>query len=161
MGLATTESVTVPAPPSAVFPIVAALDGYERWLGLVHEATPEPTPERIGDADRAVDEPAWSVELRARVGPFARSKRLRMVRRAHEPDRLVEFERSELDGKQHARWALRVEVEPAGVGSAIVTMHLTYDGALWTGGLLDRVLEDEIRRGRTGLAELVSGEPRR
>jgi hypothetical protein len=104
---------------------------------------------------------AWSVEIRAQVGPFARSKQLRMVRARHEPDRLVEFERTEIDGRNHARWALRVEVEPVDDTSSFVTMHLAYDGALWTGGLLDRVLDEEIRRGRVGLTALVSGEPTR
>ena len=40
-------------------------------------------------------------------------------------------------------------------------MHLSYDGMLWTGGLLDRVLDEEIRRGRDGLTELVRPEPTR
>ncbi len=155
MSLQTTESVVVPAPPNDVFPFVETLDRYPRWLRLVHAAT------RL-DADAAADdEPAWSVELRARVGPFARSKQLRMIRSRHEPDRLVEFERAEVDGRQHAKWVLRVDVEPTAGGSSLVTMHLAYDGALWTGGLLDRVLDDEIRRGRIGLTALISGEPTR
>lgn len=150
MSLRTTESVIVPASPSSVFPFVETLDCYPAWLRLVHEAIPS------GDTDHA-----WSVELRAQVGPFARSKQLRMVRSRHEPDRLVEFERAEIDGRDHARWALLVEVEPADDASTLVTMHLAYDGALWTGGLLDRVLDEEIRRGRVGLTALVSGEPMR
>jgi len=149
MGLSTTESVMVPGSPGDVFPFVSSLDRYPEWLRLVHGATPEPS-------DGA---PAWSVELRARVGPFARSKQLRMVRCVCEPDRRVEFERAELDGKHHARWSLRVDVTPAPSGCSTVTMHLAYDGALWTGGLLDRVLDEEIRRGRVGLTALVSGEP--
>lgn len=149
MGLSTTESVIVPAAPEEVFPFVATLDRYPDWLPLVHEATSAGS-----DA-----EPAWSVELRAQVGPFARSKRLRMVRRVHEPSNRVEFERAELDGKQHARWALIVDVEAAEPDSTRVTMNLAYDGMLWTGGLLDRVLDEEIRRGRAGLTTLASGEP--
>lgn len=144
----TTESVVVAASPADLFPILADLDRYPGWLRLVHEATP-------------VDEGAWSVELRAQVGPFARSKRIRMKRSVHEQDRLVEFERAEVDGRQHARWSLRVELEPAGDDETLVSMHLAYDGALWTGGLLERVLDEEIRRGRAGLAALVSGEPTR
>ena len=150
MSLRTTESVLVPAPPGDVFPYVAELDRYPRWLRLVHDAVPT-----VADGDI----PAWTVELRARVGPFARSKQLRMVRTVHEPDRRVEFERAEVDGRQHARWALSVDVETTDGASSTVTMHLAYDGALWTGGLLDRVLDDEIRRGRAGLTALVSGEP--
>lgn len=154
MSFRTTESVLVPAPPAEVFPHVATLDRYPPWLRLVHEA--EPTHDAEPDQG-----PAWTVELRAQVGPFARSKQLRMVRRAHEPDRHVEFERAEIDGRQHARWALSVDIEETADSASIVTMHLAYDGALWTGGLLDRVLDEEIRRGRAGLTALVSGEPTR
>lgn len=153
MSLRTTESVLVPAEPAAVFPLVAALDSYPRWLRLVHAAT------AVDDGTDGA--PAWTVELRAQVGPFARSKQLRMVRSVHEPDRRVEFERHEIDGRQHARWALSVDVQATDDASSVVTMHLAYDGALWTGGLLDRVLDEEIRRGRAGLTELVSGEPTR
>ena len=152
MSLRTTESVLVPAPPPVVFPHVATLDRYPQWLRLVHGATP---------VDGDDDAPAWIVEIRARVGPFARSKQLRMVRQVYEPDQRVEFVRAEIDGRQHARWALSVDVDARGDEASTVTMHLAYDGALWTGGLLDRVLDDEIRRGRVGLTMLVSGEPTR
>ena len=50
---------------------VATLDRYPPWMRLVHRVEPvEPDDGR----------PAWRVELRARVGLFARSKQLRMVR---------------------------------------------------------------------------------
>ena len=151
MGFRTTETVDVDVPPSGVFPYVAALDEYPTWLPLVHTAWLEEPDLK----------PAWLVEIRANVGPFARSKRLRMVRTVHEPDRSVEFRRSELDDRRHARWVLRVELEPVGESTTRVTMHLEYDGSLWTGGVLDRVLADEVRRGRDGLAELVSAAPTR
>ena len=61
----------LPRPPEVVFGFVDDLDHYPQWMGLVHGVTRE-------------SESTWSVELRARVGPFARSKRLRMVRVAHE-----------------------------------------------------------------------------
>lgn len=149
MGLNTTESVIVTVPPSRVFPYVAALDEYPSWLGLVHTAWLE--------APHA--SPAWLVEIRAQVGPFARSKRLRMVRVIHEIDRLVEFERAELDGRRHAPWTLRVALEPADDASTLVTMNLAYEGSLWTGGVLDRVLAEEVRRGRDGLTALVNAAP--
>lgn len=148
----TTQSVVVPTPADRVFPLVAQLDRYPNWLRLVYAAAPEGR----SDADEAQ---AWSVELRARVGPFARSKQLRMIRVDHEPDRFVGFERSEIDGREHARWSLRVELESAPDASTLVSMHLAYDGALWTGGLLERVLDEEIRRGRVGLVSLVNDEP--
>ncbi len=143
----TSESVDVAAAPNVVFRHIADLAAYPAWLPLVHEAV----------ADDAVDaaEPAWEVELRARVGPFARSKRLRMARTEIEHDRLVVFERAEIDGRDHARWALQAELTETATGTR-VTMHLAYDGALWTAGLLERVLDEEVRRGRAGLVALVT-----
>lgn len=139
----TTESVLIPAAPERVFPFVVDLGEYPRWLPLVHAAAP------AGEA-------AWSVELRARVGPFARSKQLRMERIELVRDELVVFERAEVDGRDHARWALRAELVGGDDGTT-VTMHLAYDGGLWTGGILERVLDEEVRRGRSGLADLVAG----
>ena len=147
----TSESVTIAAPPSAVFPYVEDLSEYPVWLGLVHSVT----------ADFTGVHPAWWVELRARVGPFARSKQLRMERTERIVDRLAVFERAEVDGRQHANWILRVELAPTHDGGTTVTMDLSYDGRLWTGGLLARVLDDEIRRGREGLDRIVSGESTR
>jgi len=147
----TTESVLVDAPARSVFPFVADLAQYPRWLGLVHAADPDATGELA----------AWSVELRARVGPFARSKRLRMVRSETIVDELAVFEREEVDGREHARWELRVELTPVEEDVTRVTMHLAYDGRLWTGGVLEKVLDDQVRRGRDGLVALVTGEPTR
>lgn len=140
----TSESVLVPAPPDAVFPFVVDLGAYPSWLPLVHAAEPD------GDE-------AWVVELRARVGPFARSKQLRMARTAVVADVSAVFERDELDGRQHAGWTLRVELSDVDDGT-LVTMHLAYDGRLWTGGVLERVLDEEVRRGRAGLLSLVNDE---
>ena len=142
----TTESVVVPAEPAIVFPFVDDLAQYPRWLPLVHAAEPDPASD---------GEPAWTVELRAQVGPFARSKQLRMVRSEVIVGELAVFERAELDGREHARWALRAELA-AIEGSTRVTMHLAYDGRLWTAGILERVLDEEVRRGRAGLVDLVS-----
>lgn len=142
----TSESVAVPATPAEVFPFIADLGAYPLWLPLVHAAA------RSGSVDAAA---AWLVELRAEVGPFARSKQLRMARTEIEIDRSVTFERAEIDGRDHARWALRAELEPGPQGT-LVTMHLAYDGRLWTGGILERVLDEEIRRGRAGLVDVVT-----
>jgi len=146
----TTERIVVAAPPAAVFAAVETLDTYPAWLPLVHLA--EPAEPAAGDAG-----PAWHVELRAKVGPFARSKRLRMVRTEHLPDRLAVFERGEVDGRDHAAWVLRAELSEPTPGSTELAMHLAYDGALWSGGLLERVLDDQVRQGRAGLTRLVSG----
>jgi hypothetical protein len=152
----TTETIELAAPADAVFAHVAELHAYPAWLPLVHMA--EPDAAHPGDHG-----PAWIVELRAKIGPFARSKRLRMVRAEHDPPRAVAFERAETDGREHARWALRVELaelaqaaDDAELAATRLTMHLAYDGALWTGGLLERALDDQVRRGKASLAELLS-----
>ena len=139
----TSESVDVPGHPTTVFAFVADLAVYPTWLPLVYEAVVAPGDDR-----------AWEVELRARVGPFARSKRLRMALTEIVTDRLVVFERAEVDGRDHARWALRAELVEIDGGTR-VTMHLAYDGGLWTAGILERVLDEEVRRGRDGLVALV------
>ena len=141
-------SVLVPAPPPDVFEYVARLDAYPAWLRLVHEV------ELVAEQPQ----PAWDVELRARVGPFARSKRLRMRRTEIEPDVRAVFERHEIDGRDHAMWALTVELSPVDE-QTLLTMHLAYDGSLWTAGLLDRVLDDEVRRARTQLVNLLAPTP--
>ena len=98
------ESVRVPAPPAVVFPFIARLDAYPGWLPLVHAAEPV----------AGQPKPSWLVELRTRVGPFARSKRLTMQRLEIEHDEFVVFERAETDGREHARWALRAELQLIG-----------------------------------------------
>ena len=59
---------------------LADLSTYPEWLALVTEAEPQ------GDH-------TWLVTLRARLGPLARSKRLRMVR-TQLLDDSVRFERA-------------------------------------------------------------------
>ena len=138
-----------PCPPEELFAWVDDLARYPSWLSIVTRAEAY-----------AGDPPAWSVDLRGRLGPFARSKRLRMVRTSLEPPRLAVFERQEHDGRQHApgccgprsaRWA-------PGTASHL-TMRLHYDGSLW-GPVLERLLGDKIEQGRLRLLELVSA-PRR
>lgn len=143
----TTAHLEAPCPPQVLYHHIARLERYPAWMSLVHTAEPH-GPD------------AWSVELRTRVGPLARSKRLRMVLADTIEGRLATFERHELDGRQHSPWVLRAEVEPTDTGS-LLTMDLSYGGSLWTGGLLQRILDDEIRRGGERLLEMVSAEPRR
>jgi hypothetical protein len=144
----TTATLEAECSPEVLFGHVAVLDRYPTWMSLVHGA--EPT---ASDAD-----PAWSVELRTRVGPLARSKRLRMERTEFEPGRLARFERRELDDRRHAPWVLIARVDPSGPGSRL-TMELSYGGSLWTGGVLQRILDDEIQRGSERLIQLVSDAP--
>ena len=117
---------------------------------MVHEAVPSPAA-----PDDPPGAPAWIVELQAQVGPFARSKRLRMVRTLHVPDRAARFERAEIDGRSHAAWTLEAAVSALGGASegSRLTMTLTYGGRLWAGAVLQRVLDDEVTRGSDALLE--------
>jgi hypothetical protein len=128
-----------------LFELVDDLSTYPQWNGLVHSAVREP-----GDAQ------AWDVELRARLGPLARSKRLRMVRTVRDADTYTaQFERDEIDGRNHSPWVLGATIVEHD-GLSTLTMHLHYGGSLWTGGALERVLADQITSGRERLLQLVA-----
>lgn len=145
-------TVELARPAADVFVWVDDLDRYPQWTSLVHKVVPsEPEPDGA---------PAWIVELRARVGPMARSKRLRMVRTVHDAPNCAVFERRELDGRHHSPWILTVELDAADEGGTTVGVDLHYGGGLWTGGLLERALSDQITDGSRRLDELVSGRTR-
>lgn len=151
------------ATAAELFAQVETLDRYPAWMRMVHDVVPlEPDEGR----------PTWQVELRARVGPFARSKRLRMVRTVFEPGRRVRFSRVQDDERDHADWILTATVAdapdaiPAGAADgaaegAQLTMDLEYTGEMWSGGVLTRILDEEIRRGKGALRRAVSSSPRR
>ena len=140
-----TASLDAPCPAEQLFELVDDLSTYPEWNGLVHSAIPEPG-----------NEPAWTVELRARLGPLARSKRLRMVRTTRDAEAFtVTFERDQNDGRTHSPWIMSASiVEHEGVST--LTMHLHYGGSLWTGGALERVLADQVTSGRERLLTLVA-----
>lgn len=149
--------------PGVLFAHVADLDRYPAWLGIVHRAVVDPLHMDVdvqpdvsasGGGDGA---PVWTVDLRGRLGPMARSKRLRMVRTVFDPPHRVRFERAELDGRNHSAWVLDARVEPTATGSQL-TVDLHYGGT-FGGALLRRMLVDEIERSRPRLAELVAGSP--
>ncbi len=137
--------------PADVFPHLADLERYPRWMRLVH---------RVDAVEPDEGRPAWWVELRARVGLFTRSKQLRMVRTVYEPDHRVRYERVQPDERDHAAWVMTASTDAVDRGTRVF-IELEYGGSLWTGGLLERVLEEEVRRGRESLRQLVSGEPKR
>ncbi len=138
-----------PCRPEVLFAWVDDLARYPRWLDLVPRAEPATAVE--GDPG-----PAWLVDLRARLGPLARSKRLRMVRSVHQPSRRARFERLEHDGCDHSSWVLEATVAPAGKGKSCLTMHLHYSGGLF-GPVLEKVLHDDVARSRPRLLALVAG----
>ena len=122
--------VEAPVVASRMYDEVRSLDGYPEWIGIVHAA-------------RRESDGVWQVELRGKVGPFARSKRLRMVRVKDDAPSRVVFERQELDGRRHAMWRLTASVEDLG-GASRLTMQMHYGGALFGGGVLEKVLGDQI-----------------
>jgi hypothetical protein len=143
----TTSSLEAPCPVGPLFAAVADLSDYPGWLGIVNRA--EAAAPAEGDAG-----PAWLVELRGRLGPLARSKRLRMVRTVHdEPAGRLRFERRELDGRAHSPWILDAAVEARDGGSRL-TMRLHYGGSLG-GATLERMLAAEIDRSRPRLLALL------
>ncbi|MGI9120251.1 MAG: SRPBCC family protein [Acidimicrobiales bacterium] len=140
-----------------LFVWVDDLGRYPQWLDLVPRA----------EAASAVDGdpgPAWAVDLQARLGPLARSKRLRMVRTVHEPPAapqdgahppaVARFERREHDAREHSAWSLEARVDALGDRSSRLTMHLHYGGGLF-GPVVEGLLREEVRCSRPRLLALV------
>ena len=73
----------------------------------------------------------------------------------HGPRPVILVEDLSYAGFRRAAELLRAEVVGDGEGSAL-HMHLHYGGALWTGGLMERALTDQITAGRERLSALVS-----
>lgn len=139
-------------PVEALFGQIESLDDYDRWLEIVPSvAAAAPAGGDVG--------PAWDVTLRGRLGPLARSKRIRMVRTelrppsADGPGRVV-FTRGEVDGREHSPWVLTVEVGARPTGGSHLDMHLHYGGGLWV-PLLDRLLAGEIEASRRRLLAIL------
>ena len=149
------SEIVIDAPLLSVLPFVDALDAYPSWMTLVHQAKL---------VDNCLDQ--WNVELRARVGPLARSKRLLMKKTVSEVSegsrsaRIV-FERREIDGRQHAQWTLTIDLKTLKSSSSTrVDVELFYNGGLWTAGILERVLADSISSGRDRLRHIVTSSSR-
>ena len=140
-------SVDVPVSVEKLFDYVADLANYQSWLEFVHKV------DAISDAGDT--DTTWQVELRARLGVLARSKRLRMTRTVYEAARLVVFERREQDSRRHAEWVLRATVSATASGARLET-NLHYSGSLFTGGLLERALTEQIKTGREKLIQQLS-----
>lgn len=136
------SSVDIHAPMEAVRPFVEDLSSYPSWMPMVHQVS-------------SLEDGVWSVELRAKVGVFARSKALRMRRTMNE-ENIIVFERDENDGRQHSAWVMRVSLSPSATGTN-VTIDLSYGGTLWSAGILDRVLASQVDAGKAGLIRAVQG----
>lgn len=155
-GVDLTEDLVAACTPEVLFSHVSDLTTYPAWLAIVERAVPHPpgTGMDLGVRADGDGSDAWLVDLRGRLGPMARSKRLRMVRTAFDPPRHVRFERIELDGRNHAPWVLEATVTADGDGARL-QVHLHYGGT-FGGALLGRMLADEVERARPRLAALVA-----
>ena len=142
-------NVEVPVSAEKLFNYVSDLQNYESWLEMVYSVKSSDH-----DLTSSQDLKFWAVELRARLGPFARSKRLRMVRKICKAPYCVVFERAENDGRRHSAWMLSATVSQTKNGSSL-QMNLHYSGSLFTGGLLERALADQIEQGREKLIQLL------
>lgn len=121
-----TIAAEIDAPAHEVFSVLDDLATYPAWLDIVSKVTPaDPEPGEPG--------PAWWVTLRAQVGPFARSKRLRMVRAHSDAPRTLRYDRAEVDGRSHSAWSLEAAIE--GSEPSAVRVDLRYEGALWSAPL--------------------------
>jgi hypothetical protein len=137
-----TSGLEAPCSAEALFDHLDDLATYPSWLGIVARAE---STEPAGD-----DDATWIIDLKGRLGPLSRSKRLRMVRSIHDRPWHCRFERRELDGRNHSPWVLDVEIEEVDDDRATLAMHLHYGGG-FGGALLERMLRDEIDRSRPQL----------
>jgi len=121
--------------------VLCDLTTYQHWLDLV---------DLVEEADSADGDPgpAYHVTLVGKIGPFARRKRLRMVRVDSEPTGAT-FERRELDDRDHSPWVLGAHAVSG--DPTTVSMRLAYGGGLWS-DVLQGVLDSQIERAVVSLA---------
>ena len=142
-------SVEVPVSVEKLFDYVADLANYSSWLEFVHKV------ELVGESTET--DTTWLVEVRAKLGGLARSKRLRITRTLCEHPKVVVFERREQDSRRHSEWILRATVSQTATGAKLET-NLHYSGNLFTGGMLERALSDQIATGREKLIQQLSAK---
>jgi len=140
--------VQTQATTGRLYDVIADLGTYPSWLDVVAGADPE--------SSDATDAPVWLVTLRARVGPFARSKRLRVERTDTDGETFARFERRELDGRDHADWVMHATVEDVKGVTSELRLDLSYSGGLWSGPL-DAVLGNEIDTAVARLPAYIDG----
>jgi hypothetical protein len=132
--------------PSAVLAEVADLPGYPAWHGMVKRVEPD------GDG--------WLVDLGARLGPFTRTKRVRLVRAADEAEGgrgRVRFVRHESDREEYGGWELQADVDPAsGAGPCTLRFRLLYDGSSPLIGMLEPILRAETQRSADRLRQRLA-----
>jgi carbon monoxide dehydrogenase subunit G len=132
--------VELPCSAAKILPFIDDLAQYPAWMGLVHSVVSE-------------GEGVWQVELRGKIGPFARSKRLRMIQVETQEPHHIRFVRQENDGRSHSDWVLDAQVTEVGSTSTL-NMTLHYGGRLFS-NVVERALHDEIEASKQRLRNLV------
>ena len=118
-----TVELTVEAESGAVFNAFRDLENYLEWLGFIDSV--EPVANGNGDL-------SWIVVLRSQLGPFARMKKLRMVKNSEVLNSSISFGRVELDEKEHSSWDLEVMCQPVSDDSTRVKLTVSYSGKFWS-----------------------------
>ena len=106
-----------------IYIALADLANYKNWLGFI---------DTIDTVDADGGGACWIVTLRAQVGPFARLKKLRMVRVEEDFPELIRFSRKETDSKDHSDWDLHVTISEKGDMGCSVQMVVSYSGGFWS-----------------------------
>ena len=133
--------VDLPVSDRVLESVIGDLTTYPRWMGLVHSVTP------------ADDLGGHRVELRGKIGPFARSKVLRMERVADAE--CVRFVRREVDGRAHGRWELQAVITSLRSPSeSNLVMTLLYEGRWWT-PVVEKLLSEEVEVSKIRLRDVV------
>ena len=137
----------IDAPPAAVLAEIEDLPGYPDWHGMVKKVEPD------GDG--------WFVDLGAKVGPFTKSKKVRLVRapvEAGDDPGLVRFVRVETDREDYGRWEMQGTVDPAvGEGPCMLRFRLLYDGTSPLASMLEPFLKAETHRSADRLRARLAG----
>ncbi len=106
-----------------IYIALADLANYKNWLGFIDD---------IDTVDIDAGNTCWIVTLRAQIGPFARLKKLRMVRVEEDFPKSIRFSRKETDSKDHSDWDLHVTISEKGDMGCSVQMVVSYSGGFWS-----------------------------
>ena len=143
MSFSVSRTATIEAPLPLVRSVLRDLSSYSEWVPIVSSVEPD------GDEH-------WFVELRVSMGPFARSKRLRMKRSVDDSNKVC-FTREESDGRRHARWELCLTLESV-ADETSVDAALDYDGKMWTPGPVEEALHSGLDAAIDRLHKFVASQ---
>ena len=157
------QSVTkvITQPIDKVFGVLRDLSTYPDWMGLVSSVEPDGTHSTRDSTDiievsSEYNTEAYFVTISGKLGPFSRSKKLRMVETSISDDaeKHVRFERQETAEGDFSEWIMEATANKVDDTNTEVTVELIYGGKLWTSGL-DSVLESQIDKSVEQLTKYV------